>query len=411
MPRLLLLLWLLSLAPAAQAADWLSIIGTEDGRPEVAYQPIGFLQLSAESVLFGSEVTGLESEALRPYEGRTPIFNEMAEPVELAIRRARFGSRGTIPGTDRRVNYLLTLEAGMNAATRDANVVLMDASVTLRIVPGLRLRFGQMKLPTMDEAIEVNPLVHTAVRFSSLVSQLLLEQPLDAGRLTGPAYALRDIGIMAFDSVRLLEKRLELSYALLWSQGRKGGFDIDPHKDVTGRVQLAWLFDKRLYSPHREDVSVFVWGTSGRRELDAGSVNRTRAGAGAFFRLAPVQVRLEGVVAEGALLQSPAFEGMDYRILPEGRAAGYAFDLGLTVYGPFVLHAQAEELYRQWQVAADARILRIVSLGGSWEMSAKSRLVFTYAFRQLDAPFGSADAQRIAAAMGDHASAQWTVIF
>lgn len=396
---------------AARAADWLSIIGTEEGRAEVAYQPVGFLQLSAESVLFGKEVTGLESEALLPYEGKTPVFNEMAEPVELAIRRARFGSRGTVPGTHRRVNYVFTLEAGMNAATRDADVVLMDASVTLRALPGLRLRLGQMKLPTMDEAIEVNPLVHTAVRFSALVSQLLLEQPLEAGRLTGPAYALRDIGVMAFDSLRFLEERVELSYALMWSQGRKGGFDVDPHKDFTGRVQLAWLFDERLYSPRREEVSAFAWVTSGQRELEEGPATRMRAGAGAFYRLEPLHLRLEGVIAEGALLQNPAFEGMAYRILPEGRAAGYALDVGVTVHGPFVLHAQVEELYRQWHIDAEARRLRIVSLGGSWEIAPKTRLVVTYAFRRQDAPRGTPDAQRIAAAMGDHVSAQWTVVF
>lgn len=402
---------LLLLAVPANAADWLMVVGTEEGRPEVALKPFGFLQLSAESLLFASPVTGLESDALADFDGKMALFNDLEEPVELSIRRARFGMRGSIPGTSRRVSYLVSLEAGMNAATRDTGVVLMDASVTLSFIPGLRLRVGQMKLPTMDEAIEVNPIAHNSVRFSPLVTQLLLEQPVVAGKLAGPAYALRDIGVMGFDSLLFFEDRLQLSYAVMVSQGRKGGLDIDAHKDLTGRVQLSWLPEGKPYAPFRKEVSAFAWASGGGRVVDGQDVLRARAGVGAFVHFHPVRARLEVVGAQGALFMPPAFEGQPYRVIRDGTAFGWAFDASVDVIGPLSLSFGVDELYRQWQVPAEARLLRSVGVGAELELSKNTRLVVDYTFRDLEAPWASADAKRIAATMGDVLSAQLTVTF
>ena len=147
-------------ASPAQAADWLMLTGTEAGRPERAFHPFGFFQLAIEKQLGAEPVNGLNADALQPFNGELASFNDLEEPYELSLRRARVGARGLVPGTGKRINFLISAEAGFNSATRDVGIVLMDASVTLNYIPGVRLRFGQMKLPTMDEAIESNPLAH-----------------------------------------------------------------------------------------------------------------------------------------------------------------------------------------------------------------------------------------------------------
>lgn len=411
MRSLALSVLVLALALPARAADWLMIVGTEEGRPEVAVKPFGFLQVSAETLLFAEAVKGLEGEALRDFDGEMAAFNDLEEPVELSIRRARLGMRGVVPGTDRKVNYFVALEAGMNAATRDVGVALLDASVTLNYIPGLRLRVGQMKLPTMDEAIEQNPIAHNSVQFSPLVTQLLLEQPVVAGKLEGPAYALRDLGVMAFDSFGFLEDHLQLSYAVMLSQGRMGGLDVDESKDLTGRLQVSWLPEGKSLSPRREEISAFAWAMGGGRVIDGEEVLRARAGAGALVRRGPVRARLEVVAARGAVPMPPAFEGLPYRVVPDGTAFGWAFDASVEVLGPLSLSFGIDELYRQWDVPREARLLRAVGIGAELEITEKVRLVGDYTFRQLEAPWAGPDAQRVAATMGDVLSAQLTVMF
>ena len=408
---LVLLVWITT--PPVLAADWLMLVGTEEGRPEQPFHPFGFFQLALEKQIGATPVEGLSSESLQEFNGELASFNDLEEPYELSLRRARVGARGIVPGTGKRINFLVSAEAGFNSATRDVGIVLMDASVTLNYIPGLRVRVGQMKLPTMDEAIEVNPLAHESVRFSPLVSQLLLEQPIFSGRLTGPSYALRDLGIMAFDTFLFHEDQIALSYAAMFSQGHKGGVDIDEGKELTGRLQLSWLPDGQVLEPFRDEVSIFGWWLEGQREVEEQNVRRVRRGFGALVAGWGIRSRIEFLQAEGMipLGATPPFAGQPFQLAEEATAFGWAFHSEVELAEHIALDIGMDELYRQWDEPAAARRLRFVSLGTMIHIAPRVRFVAEYVWRTLQAPEASADVKAIAETYSDLASAQLTVMF
>jgi hypothetical protein len=408
--------------PPAGAADWVMIGGSEEGRADVAVAPIAFTQLVVESTPCAAPVTGLTSEALTPFNGDTPSFN-IDSPAVVDVRRLRLGARGTAPLTHGAVTYLVAVEAGHNAATRGVNVNLIDASVSVHAIPGVRVRVGQFKLPTMGETLESNPLTADFTSFSLLVSQLMLEQPVKDAALAGPAFANRDLGIQLFNShllpasVPLVGNHLELSWAVMGSQGHVGGIDNDDSKDLTARASASWLLSsQKRTSPWREEVSVFAWAQHGTRtaSIDGAStvVDRDRRGVGVHARAFGVRTRVEAVAADGMLFlgASPPFAGQAVSVDPNGTAWGIVGDVGVEHLGPFELDARLEQLMRGDSSTPAGRVFRNVVLGAQYKFTEQAKLLFNYSFRHIDVGDGSsADARTIANSIGDLASLQLSV--
>lgn len=405
-------MWLLSaLSAVAAAADWPMVQGTEPAGAD-PIRPWGFLQVVGEAVVGGAPATGL-SAALAPFEGVQPSFNRVGAGDArqgIAVRRARAGLRGAVPKTGDRVAWLLALEFGDNGVTRFDPVVATDVSVSASYVPGLRLRAGQFKLPLGEEALEMNPIAAEFVNVSAATGQLLAESPVAGGAYTGGASGFRDVGVQAFDTFAVGGG--ELSYALMVSNGRMGGLEIDDAKDLTGR--LAWtpaVWGERG-DARRDEVGAWVFHQQGARVLDGEPADRLRQGVGAKLTRDGWQVRAELIHASGMveLGGSPPFPGQPVTMAAAGRAiGGYASVHRGFAHAAFGLRYDA--LDRAGDGGADRRVSRTLTADAQLIATPKARVLVDYERRWLSAPGGSADARAIAATLGDRVSVQATAVF
>jgi hypothetical protein len=436
-------LTLLVASSTARAADWVMLGGTEEGRKD-GIAPWGFAQLLVESTPWTQPVTGLQAPPLLPFEGQH-LAAEIGEPFDLSVRRARLGVRGSVPGTDRRLSFTAAVEAGENGVTRERGLVLIDATATWSVVPGLRLRVGQFKTPTADEALENNPAVASFTRFSPYVAALLIEQDVENGAITGPALAFRDVGVQVFDALPLWSAaggRLDLTYAAVASLGRPAhAFDAASFvddvtaqlthvagagPDVTGRVQLSWIFDEATrHRADRDEASLWLWQQRGSRPVttvvdgvsDVSTAARTRQGIGARLRLAGVTVRGEAAFADGVVLAQGAFAGQPATILADGVAWGGSLDVSVAKLGaldldPFVLDVTYDILVRNPDDAAASRTLHGVTVGTQVKLGKNFRLLVNGELRRQDVgEKAPPDAAVIAAGLSPLVSAQLNLVF
>lgn len=395
----------------ARAADWPLVQGTE-AKTAPAVRPIGFIQVTGEAILGGSEVAGLTSPALAKFNGQRASFNvfDGTSTSSFAVRRARPGFRGALPGTDARVTYFLLAEFGTAAIARDGPT-LTDAAITLSYIPGARVRVGQFKLPTMDEGAEANPLAAEWINGTLTAGTIVNENRVRKGQFDGGASGFRDVGVEVFDTFR--QGHLALAYAAMVSNGRRGFVDDDSQKDVSGRTTLSYVFSGADNDPHRQELSVFAWGQRGRRDVDGVSAQRIRSGVGIHLEKEPFRVRTELVYASGALPtgQSPPFPGQPQTMDPYGRAIGAYVQARVRLFGNVLTGLRYEELHRGLDDPRALRVFRTLAPMVEYDVVPHVRLQATYERRWLSAPDGTADAKTIAATMGDRASLQATVVF
>lgn len=388
-------------ASTAQAVDWPLLAGTELGRPVSALAPYGFLQVLGESTPLAKPLDGLTAAANKPYNGQTHAQNIDA-PLQLSIRRARFGLRGTAPGADNRLFWHLSLEGGQNGLTRDRGVTLLDASVTMRAADWLQLRAGQFKLPLMDEVAQPIPITLPLTAISQ-PALLLLEQRVQDGQPTGQAFGFRDVGLQLFG--RTERGRLEASWAVMGSQGQFGARDTDRNFDVSGRVQLAWLrTPAKRFTADREELSLTAWHLQGRRMATDGSgtVDRVRQGVGIHGYSGALRARVDLVRARGEvpLGRSPATATAPLVVGADAEATG-AVASAQWRFAPGVWSTlQYAWLQRDPGPRLQRRDLHDVTAGVEWRPVPKLRLQLDYTHRTVVTPQGvSADARRLAEAV------------
>lgn len=401
------------LSVSAEAANWQAILATEVGRKDEALSLGGFVQGYSEQI-FAGRVNGLTTPSLTRFNGRYAAFNTNGESeakTTFAIRRARPLLRGAVPGTEQRINYFLGVEFGKVGLTREQFAAIADASLSFHYIPGVRIRVGQFKLPLVDESLESNPQVAGFNNFSNPLQQLMLESHIVNGEFVGGAYGFRDLGVQLFDWFRF--GPVELSYAVVGSQGRSNGLDVDDYKDVSGRVQASLVFDGADNDIHRQEISVFGWAQHGKRRSIAGAKDRVRAGGGLHVELRPFRFRAELIYAEGMLIlgSNPAFLGEPVAVSPDGKALGYYTQVSLQALSWLVLHGRFDDTYRQFNDPAAQRIFRTLTPGVEFIPHAKVRLMANADFRWLLAPGANADAKRIASGIGPRLTVQATVIF
>jgi hypothetical protein len=400
-----------SVPGAARAADWPMVQGTE-AKDAPAVRPIGFIQVTGETIV-SDRVEGLTSPALVKFNGERAAFNVFeggTATSSFAVRRARPGLRGALPGTGARVTYFLLAEFGTAAIARDGPT-LTDAAVTISYVPGARFRIGQFKLPTMDEGTEANPVAAEWINGTLTAGTIVNENRVKDGRFDGGASGFRDVGVEVFDTFR--QGHLALSYAAMVSNGKRGAVDDDAQKDVSGRTTLSYVFSGADSDPHRQELSLFVWGQRGRRDVEGVSAQRVRSGAGIHLEKEPFRVRTELVYASGAISTGPfpPFPGQPQTMDPYARAIGAYVQARMRVFDKALVGLRYEELHRGIDEPRQLRVFRTLSPMLEYDIVPRVRLQATYERRWLSAPDGSADAKTIAATMGDRASLQATVIF
>lgn len=395
----------------AAAADWALLTGSEDGTDHKPLRPFAFTQLAVEAVE-GRRVLGLTSPQLARYEGARPTFNTVGDGDAswgASIRRLRLGLRGTVPESANRVTYFTTVELGHGGMTRLQPVALADAAVSVRLVPGARLRLGQFKLPLAEEVAESNPQAADFIHFTNVSQRLLAEADVTDGTLSSGYYGFRDLGAEVFDGLRF--GKVALSYRLMLSNGRMGAMDRDTAKDVSGRVGGAYVFRGADTDPHRHELAWFAWAHTGSREIDGARVARRRSGVGAQLELERVRARVEVMQGQGALLlgPQPSFDGAPLSVAPFGSAVGGYGQLNVEPIRRVVVGVRYEELHTFGERPADERVLRVLTPSVELRFSRKLRFLTSYDARFLDAPSGSEDAKLIARSMGDRIAAQLTL--
>jgi len=395
------LLWLAT----ALGADWLTIAGSEHGRPDEVLHPFGFVQPQFDAIVGGEEV---QDQAL--------IFNTVngQGPSAFQIRRARLAARGSVPNTHQRVSYFLMTEAGSVSLTRGAPVVFSDMTVTLS-APGARFRVGQGKLPVMEEIVQGVASSLEFIHFSKTLTGLMLENRVVNGAYSGPSFGFRDVGVQVFEGFQ--EGKLAGSYALMVSNGNGiHAVDVDAAKDVSGRVELAYVTDGERHSGKREEVKVGAWWLEGTRPVGDDRYRRMRRGAFLHVEQGAAWTLLEWAQGDGMLESgfAPPFPGSEVVIAPEGTgwgavaSAGFRVDVSDVTLG---LKGRYDQFHRRTDVPEAERVFRTGTVGVEVNPHPLVRLQVNYELRRLDAPAGDEAVAVVTDAMGDRVTAQVTARF
>lgn len=409
---------MVSWSSPAFAADWLTLQSTERGRADQGLKVWGFAQLLGETII-ASPVEGLTAPALEPYNDRYASFNVLAGQstrTSFSVRRLRLGVRGAIPETAQRVTYFVAAELGQNALTEASAVKLVDASVTFDLHEAFRVRVGQFKLPLADETLEGNPYTADMINLSNVVLALLHERQIIDGVVSPGGSGTRDLGVQLSGAPRLgFMGRPELAWAFGLTNGRQGGLDDNDAKDLSGRLQLAWLLDDKPLRGERDELALYLWGVSGQRDVSAQeSVRRTRAGVGAQWRWRQrLRLRVEGIWAQGALIMGPRppFPGNARAVVIDGEAWGATGVMGFRPIPTVELNLGLNRLHSLPDQGVDERIGWEQVIGAQYFVHPKAKIMLNGALRQTYAPQGSEDVKAILATQGPRLSLQVTATF
>jgi hypothetical protein len=426
---------------ASQAANWLELQGVEAPNAP-ALNVFGFVQAQhqVDTLRPAKGMVG----ALAPYNGQSAVFNLVAPDqtvgTQTQIFRARPGVRGIIPNTDGKINYFVLAEFGNNGLTRESRPVLSDASLTFNYIPGARVRLGQFKAPTGEEAMQgVN--VMDYMNFSTVTDQLLNERFFSAhapdGRSTnipagtvgadmvGAVSGFRDVGLQVFDWFKL-GNRWEVGYAAMLSKGNGISWtDNDSNLDTTLRMQASYLLNPQSKGVKREDVMMYAWHQEGKRNFSGQNITRTREGYGLTYRQGDWRAGGEFIRGKGMIFNghNPPFndvggaaaEPVATVSLADGLADGYALDAGYKVMSNTWLNLRYDIYHRNTQSSALQRDFDTWTTGVQYNFSPKLRLDVNYEFRKMFVPYANSlsgaaltNAQAIASSMADRWGMQLT---
>ena len=128
---------LMALSINTQAANWLTLQGTEPEGAEQLAKVWGFVQVQYQD----------DSSDPNPAGGYIPpklIAPDWDSQSSFNVNRARIGVRGVAMPIDQKINYFMLVELGNNGITEPENSVAKatDASLTFNHLKGARVRAG-----------------------------------------------------------------------------------------------------------------------------------------------------------------------------------------------------------------------------------------------------------------------------
>jgi len=396
----------LGMTMQAEAANWLMLQGTEPDSAAGRAKVFGFLQPTYQKDT--SEEGGPEPTRIGP---------SLEEQSAFQLMRARIGVRGIAMPIDSKVNYFIMAEFGENGATNGGKygertpVRLMDASVTLNHIPGMRIRAGLFKTPGPEEILQ-GIATFDYINLTDVANQMMMERypagvnasangsaPLTVSEADWDSSfgAGRDIGVELFDSFRV--GNWDHSYALMAGNGN--GLESSGIADGT-ETYIYWS-SERIFEggvgPWANGLKMFAWAHNGKREVDLSddgvanpvSHDRKRQGVGVRYRQGNWRVMTEYMAGEGMIFQGPEKPNMGIGTPPalqdlDGKADGYYLDVGYYIPGS---KWELDLRYDVYNRSTDHDYLtaefKTMTYGVQYHLNRKSRIAVNYAVRNAEA--------------------------
>lgn len=438
----------LSLAAASmlslslQAADWLSIAGTEPTFVKKGGEKVlntntkprfwGFIQVGYQKDYGDILVPASGPKAglnLTPFAMLPPDLNSQAG---FEVNRARLAVRGMIDKANT-INYFFMTEFGEDGITAPAGHpsgnYLTDASITYRGLPYVNVRLGQFKYPGSEEGMRA-VFASEYRNFSTAGAQLLLERFLpNNAREVAPGIfqaapkqsvaAYRDRGVELFHTEKI-QPDIKLSVAGMVGTGT-GLSSSNASGQLTYYGYLAgeYLFGggKAYYT---QSLKGFAWYQNGKRQLHNTNYTRERYGAGFDYfrnglRVGAEYMKAKGMIYNGAKDVDPDPYGVnwEYQIAADKNNeadGGYLNVQYYVVPKKWELLARYDYLNRLTNSTAGKREFKTTTLGFSYHFKGPTRIDVNYALRDAKAP-GNAKAQKVLDNMGNLFSMQATLKF
>lgn len=435
------------------AANWLALQGYQPKMvaPKGVYVPYrrktpvlwGFIQANYKkdqgTVAYnGSNQTTTPFSLLNPDLKSQEGFNAF---------RLRLALRG-MADNENKVNYFFMTETGNNginnlAGHREIATYFSDASVTIKHIPGMKIRVGMFKTPGSEEGLQA-VFVSPYIEFTNFSFQQLLERQIKSvgselpanksggaatdhynGDPSGPIAAFRDTGLQLFDTFKF-GKHIEASYAYMIGNG--SGISMSSsleNKTHYAYTSLEYLFHKgRGY--FTESIKAFAWWQSGNRRLLINSTTpqdftRTRSGLGLTYyhnglRFETEYFNAAGMIYEGAKDTDTSSQAVQnwtfqYAVGSENKASGYYVNLEyellpkkLEIYGRY------DYMDRLSNDVKGQRLFNTTIIGTTYRFKGATRVDFNYIMRKATAP-GNASAQTVLDNMGNRIAVQVTAHF
>jgi len=418
---------ILTLSHGANAANWLELFGNEP--PEAPlFRPLALLQ-PTYTYIDADPISGLQGP-LASNNGKH-IFNNQVLPdfeghEQFQFLRARFGGRGRLTG---KINYTAFIEAGKNPMTVQQDVMLSSLSLTFNHLPGARVRAGLFKLPTDEEAMLAVGLAYPYTYFSSVVQNLLIEQPvrfvssmpgnasLANAEAASGCNCFHDWGVQLYDWFNRGD--WEFSYAAMISNGSEieNLVDTDSNKDLTLHLRAAYVFGGK--GPNRQDLSAYIWRQAGEREFNHTDHDRIREGLGVklsrgSYRAAAAYLRGDGMIASG---YNPLFSGSPIAVGVDEKADGWYLEGGWRFHPRWELDLRHDVFNLMTENAINTRELTSTTLGLQHFLRKDTRISLNYEWRDMVVSnpsaipatgFQRSNAQAVADNLGDRISLQLT---
>lgn len=445
-----------AIALPLSAANWLTLQGTQ---PEmvapkgmkVPYRSKtpkvwGFIQTNYKQD-FGDILVAKDGKNKTPFSLLNPNLDDQSG---FNVFRARLALRG-MADKENKVNYFFMTEFANNginnlAGHRVTATYFTDASVTLKHIPGAKIRMGMFKTPGNEEGLRA-VFVSPYIEFTSMVNQQMLERKVrdvggaQTGKSAGgastfhytssavdqPIGAFRDTGLQIFDTFNLY-KNWSLSYAYMYGNG--SGISMsgsDAEATHYGYFALEDDFGKGR-GFYTESLKLFGWVQKGKRVLYStvnGSTSeitadRNRYGVGILYYKNGLRAEVEYMTAAGMIFtgakdtdSDPLKEDWQFQFAASkaNKADGGYLNLQYELVPKrFELFGRYDYMNRLTNDEKGERVFKTTTLGCSYRFKGATRIDFNYLFRVATAP-GNSTAQTVLDNMGNRVAIQITAVF
>lgn len=304
---------LLMTCSSVDAANWLALQGyqPEFVAPKGVKVPYrskkpkvwGFVQANFRKD-FGTVSDVNPGSGLSDGKIRTPfsLLNPDLKGQEgFNVFRARIALRG-MADNDNLVNYFVMTDFANNginnlAGTRAVATYFSDASVTLKHIPGAKLRVGMFKTPGTEEGLAA-VFVAPYIDFTQMTFQQHLERRITnvgaelspaasggaqtdhyQGTPSEPIAAFRDVGAQVFDTLPISDT-WDVSYAYMYGNGSGISFNSgNANATHYGYFALEKTYNHKGRGYYTNALKFFVWGQTGNRQLISDSDNNSSTNA------------------------------------------------------------------------------------------------------------------------------------
>lgn len=323
-----------------------------------------------------------------------------------------------------------------------------DASITLKHIPGAKVRVGIFKTPGSEEGFQA-VFVSPYIDFTTMTNQQLLERQIsDVGmaetgasaggaaavhytstKVDKPIAAFRDAGIQVFDTFKFQDD-WGLSYAYMYGNGT----GISLSDSDSQATHYGYLAAEKLFGAGKgyftESMKFYVWGQNGSRTLNSFNettaitteieADRKRYGAGMTYYRNGIRFEAEYIKAKGMIFTGPkdvdtdpAIDEWQFQFAPgnENEANGGYVNLQyeiipkkLEVFGRY------DFSNRLTNDPKGEREFKTTTLGASYRFRGATRIDLNYAIKDVEAP-GNANAQKVLDNMGDRIAVRITAAF